>query len=80
MKILAAFGIATALAVVTAAPASAREGCGPGAHRAPNGMCRPNSGGQQAWVVGQFYPGHGYWYNNQWYHRRVRWHNGWRYR
>jgi hypothetical protein len=58
----------------------ARQGCGPGSHRAPNGMCRPNRGQQQAYVVGRFYAGHGYWYNNRWYQRRVRWQNGWRYR
>lgn len=81
MKVLAALGVASAIAMVAAAPADARQGCGPGMHRAPNGMCRPNRDGNVTWVVGRYYPGHGYWYNNQWYHHRYRDHDhGWRYR
>jgi hypothetical protein len=82
MKRIAALGLASALAIAAAAsPANARQGCGPGFHRSPNGMCRPNRGQQQVWVVGRFYPGHGYWYNNRWYQRRMRDRNrGWRYR
>lgn len=81
MKTLIAVGIATA-ALIAAAPAEARQGCGPGMHRTPHGRCVPNRGPMgQRWVVGQFYPGRGYWYNNQWYqHRdRDRMHH-WRYR
>ena len=81
MKVLAALGIASAIAMVTAAPADARQGCGPGSHRGPGGMCRPNrDDGGVAFVVGRYYPGHGYWYNNRWYHHRDRWHGDWRYR
>jgi hypothetical protein len=80
MKVLAAIGLASLIAIAPASPVQARQGCGPGFHRAPNGMCRPNRGQQPAYVVGRFYAGHGYWYNNRWYQRRVRWHNGWRYR
>jgi hypothetical protein len=79
MKAHAAIGLAFVIAIAAASPVQARQGCGPGSHRAPNGMCRPNRG-QQAYVVGRFYAGQGYWYNNRWYQRRVRWHNGWRYR
>ena len=82
MKALAAIGLASVIVLAAASPAQARQGCGPGFHRAPNGMCRPNRGpgGPQVYVVGRFYPGHGYWYNNRWWHRRYRDHNGWRYR
>ena len=81
MKALAALGLASAIAMVAAAPADARQGCGPGMHRAPSGVCRPNQDhGPVAFVVGRYYPGHGYWYNNRWYHHRDRWHGDWRYR
>jgi len=80
MKTLALIGLASALAAVSTAPAEARQGCGPQFHRAPNGMCVPNRGRQEVYVVGRFYPGHGYWYNNRWYHRRYRVHDNWRYR
>ena len=42
MKLITAFGLASSIAVIAASPAVAREGCGPGFHRAPNGMCRPD--------------------------------------
>ena len=81
MRALAALGVASAIAMIGAAPADARQGCGPGAHRTTNGMCRPNAdNGTANFVVGRYYPGHGYWYNSRWYHRRYRWHNDWRYR
>ena len=82
MKTLAALGIASVIALVAVSPANAAEGCGPGAHRAPSGDCRPNVNPAAAgtWVVGRYYPGHGYWYNNRWYHHRTRFHNDWRYR
>jgi hypothetical protein len=79
MKALAAVGFASIIALAAASPAEARQGCGPGFHRAPNGMCRPNRD-QQVWIVGRYYPGRGYWYNGRWWHRRYRWRNGWRYR
>jgi hypothetical protein len=83
MKFVTAFGLASTIALVAMSPAQARQGCGRGFHRAPNGMCRPNGPyrpGGQVWVVGRYYPGHGYWYNNRWWHRRYREHNEWRYR
>ena len=80
MKILAAIGLASVIAIASTSPADARQGCGPGFHRTPNGMCRPNRNQQQTYVVGRFYAGHGYWYNNRWYQHRSRWHNDWRYR
>jgi hypothetical protein len=80
MKVLAALGLASAMALASASPAQARQGCGPGFHRAPNGMCRPNRGGARVFVVGRYYPGRGYWYQNRWWHRRYRHRNGWRYR
>jgi hypothetical protein len=81
MKAIAALGLVSAFAMAAATPAMAREGCGPGFHRSPHGRCVPNRGRQQVWVVGRYYSGHGYWYNNRWYQHRVRdRHNGWRYR
>lgn len=82
MKALVTIGMVSAFALAAAAPADARQGCGPGMHRTPYGRCVPNRGPQgQVWVVGRYYPGHGYWYDNRWYHRRYRDpdHN-WRYR
>jgi hypothetical protein len=81
MKAIAAIGLnSAAVALAAASPAQARQGCGPGFHRAPNGACRPNRGGQQVFVVGRYYPGRGYWYQNRWWHRRYRYRNEWRYR
>jgi hypothetical protein len=80
MKVLAAIGLASVIALAASSPAEAREGCGAGFHRAPNGRCVPNRGYRPAWVVGRYYPGHGYWYNGRWWRHRYRWHNGWRYR
>jgi hypothetical protein len=80
MKALAAIAFASVIAFAASAPAEARQGCGQGFHRAPNGMCVPNRGPrEQVYVVGHFYPGHGYWYNNRWYQHRVRARYGWRY-
>jgi hypothetical protein len=81
MKALAAIGFASVIALAAASPADARQGCGQGFHRARSGACVPNRGArQQVYVIGRFYPGQGYWYNNRWYQHRVRWRNGWRYR
>jgi hypothetical protein len=79
MKTLIALGAATLIAGMAASPVQAREGCGPGFHRAPNGMCRPNRGTQQRWIEGHFYQGHGYRYQNRWYQHRMRHNTGWRY-
>jgi hypothetical protein len=78
MKALAAIGLASLIALA-ASPAQARQGCGPGFHRAPNGMCRPNRG-TQVYVVGRHYPGRGYWYQNRWWRHRYSSRHGWRYR
>jgi hypothetical protein len=80
MKALAAVGLVSVLALAVASPAQARQGCGQGLHRAPNGMCVPNRGRQQVFVVGRYYSGRGYWYQNRWWRQRYRSHNGWRYR
>lgn len=80
---LAAAGSTLALAT----PALAREGCGPGGHRAYNGRCVPNRGPGYAargpevrLVVGNYYHGRGYWDGRRYYQQRYRYHNGWRYR
>jgi len=78
MKSLMVLGLASVM--VAAAPADARQGCGTGFHRAPNGRCVPNLRARQAWVVGRYYDGRGYWYNNRWWHNRYRYHDQWRYR
>jgi hypothetical protein len=79
MKAIAALSVVSAFAIAAASPADARQGCGPGFHRTPYGRCVPH-GGQQVWVVGHYYSGRGYWYNNRWYRHRVRDPNhGWRY-
>lgn len=78
--LLATLAVGTAIAAV--GPAQARDGCGPGAHRGPYGHCRVN--GERvvvaAPVIGTYYPGRGYWYNNRYWHHRERWHGDWRYR
>jgi hypothetical protein len=33
-----------------------------------------------AFVVGNFYPGRGWWDGHTWYQHRDHWHGGWRYR
>ncbi len=80
MKLLLALSAAAIVATSAAAPAVAREGCGPGAHQAMNGMCRANRGTEARWLEGHYYPGRGYWYQNQWYPHRYRDHGYWRYR
>ena len=79
MKTLIALGLATAIAGVAAAPAQAREGCGPGFHRAWNGMCRANRGTEARWIEGHYYAGQGYWWNNRWYQHRHRRNGVWIY-
>ena len=79
MKVSIALGVASAIALAASAPADARQGCGAGFHRIPNGRCVANRG-NQAWVVGRHYAGRGYWYNNRWWKNRYRYHNRWRYR
>ncbi|WP_428332429.1 GCG_CRPN prefix-to-repeats domain-containing protein [Novosphingobium sp.] len=83
--------IAVGAILMVNAPAEARDGCGPGAHRGPAGFCRPNGPGPvivgpgpvvvgPAVRVGVFYPGHGYWDGNRYWAHRTWWHHGWRYR
>ena len=83
--LLATLAIGAAIAAV--APAQARDGCGPGAHRGPYGHCRVNGGRGPvvvavpgAPIIGNYYAGRGYYYNNRYWHNRERWHGGWRYR
>ena len=87
MKKLLAVALAAGAAVIAVAPATAREGCGPGAHRGPAGHCRPNRGGPAVvvtpggrLVVGNFYRGRGYWDGRRYWQQRYRHHGGWRYR
>jgi hypothetical protein len=80
MKFAIALSVVSAAALAASAPAEARQGCGAGFNRAPSGRCVPNRGQQQRWVVGRYYAGHGYWYNNRWWRTRYRHQNGWRYR
>jgi hypothetical protein len=79
MKTLIAIGLASVIAATAAVPAQAREGCGPGFHRAFNGMCRPNRGTMARRIEGQYYRGQGYWWHNRWYQRRHRRHGVWIY-
>ena len=80
MKVLAGIGLASVIALAAAAPAQARDNCGRGFHRNHWGHCVPNRGQRTVFVVGRFYPGQGYWYNNRWYQHRYRSQNRWRYR
>jgi hypothetical protein len=78
MKALIALAAAV-VATAAASPADARQGCGPGFHRAPNGMCRPNRATRIRYVEGRFYPGQGYWWHNRWRHHRQRRNGVWIY-
>jgi hypothetical protein len=82
LKAIAALAVASGIAMLAAAPADARQGCGPGFHRAPNGMCRPNRDmrlREMRWVEGRYYGGHGYWWHNRWYQHRHRRNGVWIY-
>jgi hypothetical protein len=79
-------GLIAAGVAVTATPALAREGCGPGGHRGPYGHCRPNRGGPAVvaapgvrLVIGNYYHGRGYWDGRRYYQHRRQWRGGWRY-
>lgn len=81
-KILLAM-LAAGAALTAVAPAGARQGCGPGAHRGPGGYCRPNHGPRvvaPAVRIGIFYPGRGYWDGQRYWRHRYARHGGWRYR
>ena len=76
--------IAAGVALAGTTAAEARDGCGPGGHRGPYGRCRPNGGpafvAPGAIVIGQYYPGRGYWDGHRYYQHRERFHGDWRYR
>ncbi|WP_116092430.1 GCG_CRPN prefix-to-repeats domain-containing protein [Sphingomonas crusticola] len=84
MKKYLLLALAAGATLVAAAPADARQGCGPGGHRDYYGHCRPNRGpvyaGPRTLVIGTYYPGRGYWDGRRYYQHRERWHRGWRYR
>ena len=71
-----------AISFAVPAPAEARQGCGPGAHRTPNGRCVADRRVRRGpvLVVGRFYQGRGYWDGRRYYQQRYRYRNGWRYR
>lgn len=79
MKTLIALSAAAIVATAAATPAVAREGCGPGAHRTANGMCRADRGTRERWIEGHYYAGRGYWYQNQWHQHRHRRNGVWIY-
>lgn len=83
MRTLLLAALAAGAAFIVAPPAEARQGCGVGAHRAPNGYCRPNR--DRVVVaprlrIGGFYHGRGYWDGRRYWGHRFRSHGGWRYR
>ncbi len=93
MKRAILIALAAGSVLAAAAPASAREGCGPGGHRGPYGHCRPNRGPGPVGpgvgvavgpggglVIGNFYRGRGYWDGHRYWQHRERWRGGWRYR
>ena len=71
---------AAGVAVAVAPAADAAQGCGRGFHRTPHGRCVPNWHGRETVVIGNFYPGRGYWDGRRYWWHRTRWHGGWRYR
>ena len=79
MRTLIALAAAAVVASAAASPAQARQGCGPGFHRAPNGMCRPNRGMREQYVEGRYYAGQGYWWHSRWHQHRQRRNGVWIY-
>jgi hypothetical protein len=84
MKKFVTLALAAGIALSTAGVAEARQGCGPGSHRGPQGHCMPNRGPgvvvtPRGLIVGNFYSGRGYWDGSRYYQHRSRAHNGWRY-
>lgn len=74
MKTIIALALAATVSAGLAAPAMARDGCGPGFHAGPRGArCFPNR-------VGYFDGRRGYWDGQRYWHHRERWQGGWRYR
>jgi hypothetical protein len=85
MKRLLALALAAGTAVVALSPADAAGGCGRGFHPGPHGhRCFPNGRGPGfgpggPLVIGQMYPGRGYWDGHRYWHNRRHDHGGWRY-
>ena len=88
MKFVLLAALAAGTLMTATVPADAAQGCGPGFHRGPYGRCFPNGRGYgrgygpggPVLVVGNFYPGRGYWDGHRYYHNRFRNGGGWRYR
>lgn len=81
MKKFIAFALAASAAMTVASTAEARQGCGPGFHRAYHGRCVVNRGRHAPrYVVGRYYTHHGWWDGRRFYRHRYRYHHGWRYR
>ena len=86
-KFLMIAAAAVGATLISAAPAEARDGCGPGGHRGPGGYCRPNRGPGYGYgvrrgppVIGVYYGGRGYWDGRGYRPNRYRYRGGWRYR
>jgi hypothetical protein len=84
MRTLIALAAAAVVVSSGSSPALARQGCGPGFHRAYNGMCRANRDTrmqmrQVRWTEGRYYAGRGYWWHNRWYQHRHRRNGVWIY-
>jgi hypothetical protein len=74
MNKLLMVALAAGVALVSTAPADARDGCGVGFHRGPMGRCHPNGGPAVVAIggprIGVFYAGRGYWDGHRyWAHR-----------
>jgi hypothetical protein len=86
MKKLVAIAIAMGVMAGMASVADARDGCGRGMARGPQGRChvigRPGQivVAPGRLIIGNFYAGRGYWDGRRYYQHRERRHNGWRYR
>jgi hypothetical protein len=93
MRLLTMLALSAGAALAVASAAQAEGGCGPGFHRGPGGACHPNGPrgpvvvgpgpvvvAPGRWVVGTYYPGHGYWDGHRWWTHRYSYHGGWRYR
>ena len=85
MKTTLMIVLAGAAMIGAAVPAAAADGCGRGFHRGPYGHCRPNRGPggvivAPGLVIGQFYPGRGYWDGGRYWQHRYRYRHDWRYR
>lgn len=87
MKKLIALALAAGVPLVAVTPADASQGCGRDAHRGPRGRCVSDfrgpgyhRGGGVTLVIGQRYPGRGYWDGHRYYQHRDAYRGGYRYR